>query len=343
MERVRQEIDRVDEQLISLLSRRFALSKEMGKLKSKLGTGIRDESRELKVWERWLSLSKSHPVPEQFLQILFEELMSFSRAIQVSTASQKRRVVIVGYGGMARSLSSLMIMAGHAVTVTGEDMKKADAFASEFNIVTMNWREAVNWGEYLLLAVPPAALQSEIIDGILRMSNGKVVMDIFSSKTTAFSKLNKLSKEIQFNYVSTHPLFGPHIYPVGERIVIIPGENIESNVLNDVCGFWLHSGLTPVLSSVDEHERAMAVVQVLTHFLILGFDQAVEVASREMQVDPQKFSTVTFRELNRIRRRVRSLKNVIMEVQLSNPHASKVREITLRELGTISSKIEGAL
>jgi len=80
MERVRQEIDRVDEQLISLLSRRFALSKEMGKLKSKLGTGIRDESRELKVWERWLSLSKSHPVPEQFLQILFVRAYVFFKS-----------------------------------------------------------------------------------------------------------------------------------------------------------------------------------------------------------------------------------------------------------------------
>ncbi|BBD71857.1 chorismate mutase [Sulfodiicoccus acidiphilus] len=340
VERIRREIDRIDEQLITLLSRRFSLSREMGKVKSELGVGIKDETREGKVWERWLSLAKTHQVPEGFLKDVFERLMSFSRSMQLAVTANRRKVVVFGYGGMARTLSSLMSKAGHAVSITGADLVKAERLASEFGLVSMNWKEAVSWGEYVILAVTPNALGSDIVRSLLKASGEKVVMDIFSSKTKTFSIMEEIAKANNFAYVSTHPLFGPHLYPVGERIVIIPSST-SGSVLNDVCEFWSGVGLTPVVSSVDEHERAMAIVQVLTHFFLLGFIRALPVVSSELKVEPQRFSTVSFKEMLQIANRVESLKDVIMEIQYSNPHASQVRSMAIKELRAAASELEG--
>jgi len=49
---MRREIDRIDEQLISLLAQRLRLADELAELKLKLGKGVRDEARERAVIER---------------------------------------------------------------------------------------------------------------------------------------------------------------------------------------------------------------------------------------------------------------------------------------------------
>lgn len=64
LDRLRAEIDRVDEELFKLFFRRLELVSEIGHLKKREGLPVTDERREVEVRERWRSLAKIYGIPE---------------------------------------------------------------------------------------------------------------------------------------------------------------------------------------------------------------------------------------------------------------------------------------
>jgi len=85
----------------------------------------------------------------------------------------------------------------------------------------------------------------------------------------------------------------------------------------------------------------MAIVQVLAHYYLLGLSNAIETLSLELGVEYSNFHTTNFRELNKILKKVKDLKNVIIEIQKQNPYSYKVRNIGLEELKKIKEELEG--
>ncbi|WP_256202481.1 chorismate mutase [Sulfuracidifex tepidarius] len=123
---LRSEIDKVDEQILSLLSLRFKLVKEVGKLKRKDGKPLTDKSREEEVVEKWVARSRSLGIPESFIRSILPLFFSYSKMLELNP-DEKRRVVIIGYGGMSRSLTSLLSLVGHEVVITGRNLSKASS------------------------------------------------------------------------------------------------------------------------------------------------------------------------------------------------------------------------
>ncbi|MEJ2776799.1 chorismate mutase [Sulfolobaceae archaeon RB850M] len=338
LENLRKEIENIDKQIVELLAKRLKISMKIGEIKNKIGKSVTDEKREEVVKNYWIENAKIFGLPESLVNSILPLIFSYSKLYQINPG-QKRNVTIIGYGGMARSLVSLLSLAGHNVVVTGRDRNKASALANEFKCVYMNLENALKWGELIILALPPVAI--EYIRSILSkpVIRDKIVMDIFSSKDKAFKELEEMSIKHSFKFVSTHPLFGPILYPVGERIAIIPSKSSEDS-FKEVVEFWKESGLVPVITTVEEHEKAMAIVQVLSHFYILGLSRSIESAKRELEIDKiSDLQTTNFREILKIINRVNELYPVIIEIQNSNPYAYKVREIGVKELQELDKEI----
>ncbi|EHP68827.1 chorismate mutase [Metallosphaera yellowstonensis MK1] len=338
LERLRREIDEVDEELFRLFFRRFQLVEEIGKIKKQNGLTLTDERRESEVRDRWRSLAKKYGIPEVLADNLLNTLFSVSKMRELNPSS-KRRITLVGYGGMARSLASLFRLVRHEVVVTGRNDSKAKSLAQEFNLAHMPMSQAFQWGELIILALPPEGVKSDSLERTLPLAKGRVVMDILSSKASLFAGLEELSARHGFRYVSIHPLFGPYLYPVGERIAIIPSST--SGDVEEVVTFWRESGLVPVLTSLDEHEKAMALVQVLPHFFLMGLNAGLDSVAKELNVDYSRFHTTNFRELHKILKRIKDLEGVIMEIQSYNPYAGEARRIGVRELYNLFSRLEG--
>jgi len=335
LEEYRKEIENIDRQIIQLVAKRLKIAAKIGEIKIKMGKSITDEKREEKVRQYWHEYARSFGVPESLVDSVLPILFSYSKLIEINPG-KKKNITIIGYGGMARSLVSLFSLVGHNVVITGRNKEKAERLASEFKYVYMDLDSAINWGEYIILALPPSSL--DFITDISPKFSNKVVMDIFSSKHQVFEQLEKLSEIYSFNYISTHPLFGPILYPVGERIVIIPSKTSKN--IEEIINFWREVGLNVSISTVDEHERAMAVVQVLTHFYILGLSRAIEELKKDLKIeDLQDFYTTNFKEINRILDRVKTILPVIMEIQKSNPYAYKARDIGIRELQKVKDEL----
>ncbi|ACP35934.1 chorismate mutase [Sulfolobus islandicus Y.G.57.14] len=338
--RLREEIDKVDEQLVKLLSYRLELSRKIGKAKLNSNVSVTDENRETKVRERWISNAKKYNIPNSLVESILPLIFSYSKLVQINPG-EKEKVVIYGYGGMARSIVSILSLAGHEVSITGRDLSKAEILANQFKCVSMAPLRAVDWGDIIIFAIPPNVILSNSNELFSDKLKGKVVMDISSSKFEIFKFLEELSRKLEFKYISTHPLFGPIEYPVGERIVIIPSQTSSNNDIIRIENFWRKSGLVPIITDVETHEKAMAIVQVLAHYYLLGLSNAIETLSLELGVEYSNFHTTNFRELNKILKKVKDLKNVIIEIQKQNPYSYKVRNIGLEELKKIKEELEG--
>jgi len=337
LEEYRKEIENIDKQILQLISRRLKVAAKIGEIKIKMGKGLTDEKREEKVRQYWYEYARSFGIPDSFVDSVLPILFSYTKLTEINPG-KKKNITIVGYGGMARSLVSLFSLVGHNVVVTGRNKEKAEKLASAFRSVYMDLDSALSWGEYIILALPPSSL--DYIFSISPKLSDKVVMDIFSSKFHVFEQLEKVSELYSFNYISTHPLFGPMVYPVGERIVVIPSKTSKN--VEEIVNFWRESGLNVSISTVDEHEKAMSIVQVLVHFYILGLSKAVDELKKELNVENlQDFYTTNFKEISKIIDKVNSLLPVIMEIQKSNPYAFKVRDIGIRELQKIKDELGG--
>ena len=78
---LRQEIDKLDEEIIQLLRKRMGISKEVGKLKEELDIPVEDKAREQEIIERLTQQAGKNLSEEQLIRI-FTSVFKSSKQIQ---------------------------------------------------------------------------------------------------------------------------------------------------------------------------------------------------------------------------------------------------------------------
>lgn len=327
IEELRREIDRVDDVIAELIGRRLEVAKRIADAKISKGMPITDLEREAEVILNWRSRLARYGVPSDIATSIAQALIKASKVVQLKRASslvEHYRVCIVGYGAMARTLAYAFSREGHSVMITGRNMDRARALSEELGVQAESVPKALQSCDYVILTLPIEAFRDGYVDSIAVYMKGRVVMDILSTKASVYRRIEEMSKSIGFNYVSAHPLFGPYTSPEGEKVVLIPSETGVS-VVDSVSRLWISIGVEPVIATIEEHEKAMALVQVLTHFVLLTYSIALDRLSRELGVDLHKFSTATFRDVVNVVERLKRICRSVEEIQRENPYSQTIR------------------
>ncbi|WP_449462528.1 prephenate dehydrogenase/arogenate dehydrogenase family protein [Tardisphaera miroshnichenkoae] len=314
IDHIRARIDEVDRQLADLVAERMTLSAQLGIEKSKRGLPITDRARERAVRHRWEELfaqrGLSLALADQFVEALLKE----SKRVQVR-AEAPADVLIIGEGRMGTLLQRCFADAGHnAIKASAE--KAVGTYAGQ---------------KFVVLAVPPGA------EVELGFAKGSVVMDIASSKAKVFPKLEEESQRVGFSYVSTHPLFGAVEYPFDERVVIIPSKT-SGNALAQVINLWESAGFSVIVSSVEEHERAMSAVQVMVHAHLSSLALALSEFKRETGLDPYDFQTRTLRRLRPVLEDFSRNQRVVAEIREQNPYAKEALSASLEAFKKVAGE-----
>ena len=82
IEQLRKEIDKIDNSIVDLLSKRKKAIKEIALIKKKLGKPIVDENRERQMVERLKRLAKEKGLNENFIASLYKIMIKNSREEQ---------------------------------------------------------------------------------------------------------------------------------------------------------------------------------------------------------------------------------------------------------------------
>jgi prephenate dehydrogenase len=161
----------------------------------------------------------------------------------------KQVAIIGGEGQMGGLMARMFRELGH--TVASADL------ATEIRP-----EHAAASADVVVISVP-IQITVEVIEQLApRVREDALLLDVTSIKQAPMAAMLQHSRA---SVVGTHPMFGPGVHTLqGQRFVVCPGRG-------DSWLAWLQQNLTArglvvTQASAEEHDRAMALVQVLTHF-----------------------------------------------------------------------------
>lgn len=337
IEKLRKEIEQIDEEIVRLLSRRFQIVRELARLKHKLGLPVYDPAREEDVRKRWLASAEQHNVPREIARSIVDTILSYSKILQVvDRVSKKWRdrisILIVGSGNMGKTLFRMFSMFNLKTSI----VPARAALQHLGNVLDY---------DYVIFATRSDYFYTDTFRELLRrFRKGTVISDILSVKTPYFSHIENVVKEHGHYFVSTHPLFGPLDIAVGETIVLIPSASCcPKETANTIAELYADVGLQVVtLSSPEEHDELMSIIQVAHHLHYLSLMKFLSEHSKKKNIDLKKLCTHSLRQTIQKLERFRQLLTTIIEIQLENKYAKEVRKSVLDLMTRLVSCLDSA-
>lgn len=260
---LRDQIDSLDNQLLELLATRMRVVSQVAEYKRAHGLQVLDVQRERELLERRRVTAERLNLPGTVVESIYRLIMLASRDRQTTlhvlppTDADTRTVAIIGGAGpMGKVLERILVQAGQRVLV-------ADLETS------VTPRAAAQQADVVVICVPIDVTEKVIRELGPHVRPDGLLMDVTSIKQEPIAWM---LASTQASVVGTHPLFGPSVHLLqGQRVVVCParGEVWHQWVLRTLAA----SGLVVTEATPEQHDRAMAMVQVLTHFQtqVLGF------------------------------------------------------------------------
>ncbi len=84
LQKLREQLEGVDQEVIALLAKRMQLVEEIGQYKVEQKLDIVDPLREKEIQALWLRTAKQHGLKQEPIQRVFHEVLLYSREIQES-------------------------------------------------------------------------------------------------------------------------------------------------------------------------------------------------------------------------------------------------------------------
>ena len=321
---LRAEIDGIDHQILDLLRKRNEIVTKVAAIKQRTGFGIRDFLRERDLLEDRGFRAEQMGLRSEVIESLFRVILWASRDHQASLGAEVSRetasktiAIIGGNGGMGKVMTRLFSEADNNIIISDLD-------------TTITNVEAASQADVVVIAVPIEKTIDVIQEVGPHCKSGSLLMDVTSTKSAPVKAMRDYSKGT--SVIGTHPLFGPSVHSLqGQRIAIV--------CLRDKHGWdeWLTTilhgrGFSILHTSAEEHDKAMSVVQVLTH-------QATEVLGRTIQklgVDIHKTleftSPIYLIDLLMAARHFAQSADLYASIQMNNPETEHVLN-TLRDAG----------
>jgi chorismate mutase/prephenate dehydrogenase len=256
LDAIRERIDAVDHELLRLLAQRMEIVSELAAVKRESGVKVRDPQRERHVLADRRDLAGQLGLSPEVVESLFRVIMWASRDQQAALKTEvpldmepKVVAIIGGKGGIGRRMEQLFRELGHTVLIVDVD-------------TALTAPEAAARADVTLISVPISLTEQVISEVGPHVPEHGLLMDVTSIKG---APLDAMLRATRGSVVGTHPMFGPGVHSLqGQRVVFCAGRG-------ETWSEWVKAnfrarGLVVTEASADEHDRAMALVQVLTHY-----------------------------------------------------------------------------
>lgn len=189
--------------------------------------------------------------------------------------------------------------------------------------------------DIVVFAVPLDNLEAVATEAARHIRPGTLVVDVTSVKLRPLEILSRLIPE-HADLLGTHPLFGPQSGKNGIaslRIALCP-VRIPQRRYYEVCDFLTDKlRLLTLKTDPDAHDREMARVQAMTHFM--------SRALREIGLEPSPMATKAYEKLQEFASIVLSDSwDLFLTIEKGNPHAEGIRRRLIGELQKLEDKLE---
>lgn len=258
----REEIDQIDRQMVSLLSQRHSVVKQVVALKKKYHLPVHHPAREENLISDRRKRSEVAGLNPDHIEELFRCILRQSRVEQTARIAVKgikpgATILLVGAsGGMGTYFNKWFTNAGYHVRGMGrKHWPQIDALCKGIDVA--------------VISVPIDVTEKVIYDIAPHLPPNCILTDLTSVKGPPMEAMLKAHPG---PVVGLHPLFGPSTSTMDKQIVAVtPGRRqADCQWLIDQFEVW---GAVMVQTNPEEHDEIMALVQSLRHFATFAFGQ----------------------------------------------------------------------
>lgn len=237
--------------------------------------------------------------------------------VSATPAAEPKRIAILGaHGGMGQLFTRMFTELGHTVLAVDVDTK-------------LGAIEAAATADVVVVSVPIRDTERVVSEVGPFLREDALLLDLTSLKS---EPMRWMLASTRASVVGTHPMFGPGVHTFrGQRVVVCAGRG-------DAWLAWVVStlesvGLEVMVTEPERHDRAMALVQVLTHYQtqVLGLTLARYGVSID---EPLAFTSPAYLlELYVTARHFAQAASLYGPIEMLNPETAKVTE-TFRAAAT---------
>ena len=257
---LRNEIDRIDSEILSLLAKRQEQVEQVAALKKKCDMPVYHPAREEDMISCLRTQAKEKGLDPDVTENLFRVIIRQSRVKQTFRMQYKgvrpgaAVLIIGGAGQMGALFAALFEKSGYRVRIlTESDWEKAPLLCDGIDLA--------------LVSVPIEHTVAVIKKIAPFLPANALLADLTSVKK---DPVDAMCKSHKGPVLGLHPLFGPTTSSLDKQIIVYsPGRDMTAgHWLVEQLALW---GAIPVQAAPVEHDEIMEIVQALRHFATFCF------------------------------------------------------------------------
>lgn len=245
-------------------------------------------------------------------------------------------VVAGGRGAVGAMLTGLLRGSGVPTTVIDLHPGDPGSITGDITRPDAAVAETVGRAELVVLAIPePAALRAlDPLAGLVRP--GAVLADTLSVKSRFAARLAGLPAGIE--QVGLNPMFAPDLGIAGRTVAaVVTRGGPGATALLQLVESW---GGRVVRCTPEEHDRATAATQALTHAAVLSFGLALAHTGTGAGQLAGTAPPPHLAMLALLARITGGSPEVYWDIQQANPYAAPARQALAEGLGTLAAAVD---
>ncbi|NMH59446.1 bifunctional chorismate mutase/prephenate dehydrogenase [Alteromonas sp. MYP5] len=329
LDRLREGIDAIDAELVDLLRRRAQLTGQIGEIKAHTGMPVFVPEREATLIQRRRQQAMQLGVSADLIEDLLRRIMRESYHTQnnryrCANSDIHRVTVIGGHGALGSVICSLFGKSGYSVSV----IEKADWQKRETD-------ELLARSQLVIVAVP-INLTEKIIRQLGNLPADCILADITSIKV---KPLQTMLEVHQGPVVGLHPMFGPDAPGMIKQVVVVcDGRMPEAyQWLLEQMTIW---GAAVHHSSAQQHDQAMAYIQVMRHFSTFVYGAHLQEEGPDLNMLTVFSSPIYRLELAMVGRLFAQAPNLYADIIFANPENIALLKRFHKRYGDALEKLE---
>ncbi|HML06144.1 MAG TPA: prephenate dehydrogenase [Methanobacterium sp.] len=200
--------------------------------------------------------------------------------------------VIGGTRGLGKWIAEFLKNRDFNVVVTGRDEITGKKVSKKLGVeYTSSNEEAVSSADIVILSVPINAVSYVIPEIGPFLKEGSLLMDVTSVKEKPTEIMQEHAPK-GVEIIPTHPLFGPRIRSLDGQVVVLTPQ-IKGKWLEKVYNFLERENARVIVTTPQNHDKMMSVVQGLTHFAYIGMAATIERLNIDVK-ESRKFESPVY-------------------------------------------------
>lgn len=241
--------------------------------------------------------------------------------------------VIGGTRGLGKWIAEQLRYDNFDVTITSRNKDSGMKVAKKLKLnYTDDNIKAIENSDIVIYSVPIEYMVDTIAQTAGYAKPGSLLIDVTSVKMQPSDALSKYAPD-GVEILPTHPMFGPRISSLdGQVVILTPIEDRCNMWYSRVYSYLKEKSAKIVVSTPEEHDKTMSVVQGLTHFSYISIASTIRKLGVSVKKSRDFASPVYSLMLDMISRIVSQNPYLYYSIQKSNNQTAHSREVLIGEM-----------